>query len=221
MRLSKNNKIKVTPEIARIHAHICGDGSVYIINSKRGLNDLAKHKRRNIYRKEWTIEYYNVDLGLVREFVNDFKISFNRNKKTIRNKIRFRAVKYIIEMLELMNKNSYNWYIPKFIMNASKEVISNWLRAFFDDEAYIHPSRQRILLKSMNKRGLQQVIQLLKRLDINGGITGPNCDNSFYLVIKKDGICGYKDKVGFLIKRKSDLLDGLIMKMGTVEVSKS
>ncbi len=217
----RSKRIKITPEIARIHAHVCGDGSSYIRNAKRGPGELAKHKRKNIYRKDWTIEYYNNDLELVKEFVKDFKVSFNRNKQTIKNKVTFRGAKHIVEKLELTNKNSYNWYIPDNIMKASKKVISNWLRAFFDDEGYIHPSRNRILVKSMNKTGLQQVVKLLYRLNISSKITGPNCDHSYYLVVYKEGLQRYKNYVGFLMQRKSDLLNEIIKRMGTREISKS
>ena len=210
----KNKKIKVTPEIARIHAHVCGDGSVYIRNSKRGPSELARHKRRNIYRKEWTIEYYNNELDLVKEFINDFKVAFNRNKKTIKNKMRYRGVKHIAEKLELIGKNSYSWYIPEFIMNSSKNIMCNWIRAFFDDEAYIFPSRKRILVKSMNKKGLQQIVKLLSKLEISSKVTGPNCDNSYYLVVYRKGLLRYQKNIGFLMQRKSDLLNHLVEENG-------
>jgi len=36
--------------MARIHAHLCGDGSVWISKEKRSPGDLKKHKRRKIER---------------------------------------------------------------------------------------------------------------------------------------------------------------------------
>ena len=45
---SKNSIFKITPEIARIHAHVCGDGSSYRTKSKRVPGDLIKHKRMNV-----------------------------------------------------------------------------------------------------------------------------------------------------------------------------
>lgn len=203
-------KIKVSPEIARIHAHVCGDGSVYISYRKRSPCDLKKRNWSNIYRNEYTIEYYNNELELVFEFVNDFKISFNRNLKTIKNKVRFRNVKYIIEKLELSGKNSYNWYIPKFLMNSKEEIFCNWIRAFFDDESYIHPLRRRIVVKSMNKNGLLQIKSLLTKLKIRASVTGPNCDKSYYLFVHKEGLIIYRNKIGFLMKRKKLLLDTIL-----------
>ena len=211
--------MEVTPEIARIHAHICGDGSVYMLTRKRSKGELIKHKRRDIYRKEYCIEYYNNDNDLIKEFVTDFNRAFKRNKKIIRNKIIFKGVKSIIEKLEVSNKNSYSWFIPDFITRASSNIISSWIRAFFDDEAYINPSRKRILVKCMNKKGLQQIIQLFQRLGIKSNITGPNCDNSYYLVIKEKSLFKYRDKIGFLMKRKSNLLDDITKNMGREELS--
>ena|SRR3989344_9591465 len=202
-------KLEVTPEIARIHAHICGDGSFYKLKEKRPPKTLLKHKRVNIYRIEHVLEYYNECTELLDEFKKDMKFAFNRNISTTNNKIRVKGSKWIAEKLNLSNKSSYNWYIPEFIIESSEKVISNWIRAFFDDEAYIHPARRRILVKCMNKEGLEQICVLLKKLNIYSTITGPNCDNSYYLSISKENVFIYKEKIGFLMARKNLILNSL------------
>lgn len=213
------NELEVTPEIARIHAHICGDGSFYKLKEKRSPATLLKHKRRKIYRMEHILEYYNEYPKLLNEFKRDFKTAFNRNISTLSNKIRVKGAKWIAEKLELVNKDSYNWYVPDFITRGPSEVISNWIRSFFDDEAYMHHSRKRILVKCMNKSGLIQISELLKKLSIKSKITGPNCDNSYYLVIYKDGLIDYRHNIGFLMERKAVLLDKIIEKVGREEKS--
>jgi len=202
-----------TPAIARIHAHICGDGSFYKKREKRSPGTLLKHKRRNIYRTEHILEYYNLSRELLDEFKMDFKIAFNRNIQTNRNKIQVRGAKRIAEDLQLIGKNSYTWYIPFFISESSKTVIGSWIRAFFDDEAYVDPTRDRILVKCMNKNGLEQVVTLLQKLHINSKITGPNCDKSYYLVVKKDGLNMYHDQIGFTMHRKKEALNKIIEKL--------
>ncbi len=211
--------MNITPEIARIHAHICGDGSFYKTREKRSPQTLLKHKRVNIYRIEHVLEYYNECTELLKEFKADMKIGFNRNISTNRNKLRVKGAKWIAEKLNLTNKNSYNWFIPEFILNSSKDVICSWIRAFFDDEAYMHHSRKRILVKCMNKSGLMQISQLLGRLGIRSKVNGPNCDNSYYLVIYKDGLIAYRHNIGFLMERKANLLDKIIENMGREEKS--
>ena len=211
--------MEITPEIARIHAHICGDGSFYKVRERRSPKTLLNHKRVNIYRIEHVLEYYNECTELLSEFKNDMKVAFNRNISTNHNKIKVRGAKWIAEKLNLIGKNSYNWYIPEFIMKSPNNVINSWIRAFFDDEAYLHHSRKRILVKCMNKPGLIQISELLNRFCIRSKITGPNCDNSFYLVIYEDGLLVYKQNIGFLMKRKAELLDKLIEKMGREEKS--
>jgi len=213
-----DQKIKATPEIARIHAHACGDGSVYIRNSKRSPGTLLKHKRRNIYRKEWVIEYYNNEPELVKEFVSDFKISFNRNKKTLRNKIKFIGAKHIAEKLELTGKNSYNWYIPNFIMNASNKIRSNWLRAFFDDEGYFSGSA--INLTVVNKKGITQIQHLLSSLSIQSNLHGPYFQKNpkhhpFYRIsILRENIIAFWKYVNFLHPIKKKRLKELVKKWG-------
>ena len=81
MKFDKNYskiKLEITPEIARIHAHICGDGSFYKTTENRSPATLLNHKRRKIVRTEHVIEYYNEYLELRNEFKEDFKIAFNR-----------------------------------------------------------------------------------------------------------------------------------------------
>lgn len=221
MKFDKNYmkiNLDITPEVARIHAHICGDGSSYNTQWKRSQKELDRHKRINIYRKDHAMEYYNKCPEVLEEFKKDFKIAFNRNISTNKNKIVVKGSKWIAEKLNLINKNSYNWFIPEFITNSSDEIVCSWIGTFFDDEAYIHPSRKRILVKCMNKSGLIQISGLLDKLPIRNKVNGPNCDKSYYLVIYEDGLIAYQQNIGFLMKRKADLLDKII-KMGTEEIS--
>ena len=93
-------ELEVTPEVARLHAHICGDGSFYITTENRSPTTLLNHKRRKIIRTEHVIEYYNEYSELRDEFKNDFKIAFNRNIRTKNKKIKVRGTKWIAEKLE-------------------------------------------------------------------------------------------------------------------------
>ena len=82
--LSKKDMIKrvfpdkITPEIARIHAHICGDGYVYEKKEKYSLNQLERHPRRNLNEIVWLIEYTNTCNKLLDEFNADLRIAFKR-----------------------------------------------------------------------------------------------------------------------------------------------
>lgn len=189
----------ITPEIARIHAHICGDGSIYI----------SRYKRNHRVRNDWTILYYNSCPELISEFIDDFKIAFNR-KSQYRKKyieVRVSGTKHIIQNLEIPFKSSYNWFIPDFIFNAKDSIVVNWIRAYFDDEACVSKDRYEIKVSSINIFGLNQICRLLSRLEIKSKIRGPyknkNSNNSFWvLVIPKEFLKIYDNKIGFLHPEK-------------------
>lgn len=201
---------KITPEIARIHAHICGDGCIYLKREKRPKKYLLNHN--NIYENVWTIEYSNNSIELLNEFANDFKIAFDR-KAQMRpkyNRVRISSAKWIIDMLDLKNKNSYNWHIPELITNQDKNIISAQLRAFFDDEATV-TEKGAVRVKSMNWKGLIQISELLLRFGINSSITGPNSDKSYYIYIYKKCSAIYDKSIGFLHPSKKKKLQMLKM----------
>ncbi|MDD5649945.1 MAG: LAGLIDADG family homing endonuclease [Candidatus Nanoarchaeia archaeon] len=201
--------MKITPELARIHSHICGDGCAYLRNGKRNLTSLKKHPRINLNYPHWIIEYCNTCEELIKEFIEDMKISYNRNCNYIyRSRVRYAGVLHIVDELELKGKNSRSWYIPKFIMNASEKVIVNWLRAFFDDEATV--AIRSIRIKCMNKNGLIQVSKLLFKLNIYSKITGINIDGSWYLNVYKEDLQKYENKIGFLHPSKKNKLNILV-----------
>ena len=71
--------MKITPEIARIHAHICGDGYVCKSLERRSPADLASHSRINKKRMMWTLAYCNTSENLIYGFQQDLRKIFNRN----------------------------------------------------------------------------------------------------------------------------------------------
>ena len=195
----KNKFNKITPEMARIHAHICGDGCAYTKKEKYSKKQLLRHPRKNLYEKVWLIEYTNTCQELLEEFYEDILIAFNRKGQRVPkyHRISLHSTKWILEYLELIGKNSYNWYIPKKIINSNEKVICAWLRAFFDDESTVSVSKKMIRIKSMNPAGLGQVQDLLARLTIYSKITGQNCDKSYYLNIYRTDIKKYASLIGF------------------------
>jgi len=198
---------KITSEIARIHAHICGDGCVYIKMLKRSPKELASHRRKNIFEKIWVMEYTNTSEILRNEFIEDIKKAFNRKcyDYSKYKRVVLTHCKWIIKKLDLEGKNSYNWDVYRKT-TSNKPVLAAWLRAFFDDEATVNTKQRMIRIKSMNKKGLQQVSFMLNKLGIYSKITGQNSDHSWYLNLYKNDLKIYGDKIGFLHPSKKEKL---------------
>src|SRR3990172_4025589 len=181
---SKTLKFSAAPfsffsiEEARIHAHLCGDGSVWREYRKQSPADLASHKRRNPFREFWWLNYTNTRRKLRDEFEDDMIKAFKRKlwqHQTIN--LKAGSVKKILIRLKLLGKNSHNWFIPEEILFARKLVKSYWLQAFFDDEATVSIEKKSIRLKIVNHSGLLQIQTMLQDLGILSNITGPNIDN--------------------------------------------
>ena len=120
--------------------------------------------------------------------------------------------------MELTQKNSYNWYIPEFIINSSDLIISYWLRAFFDDESYIH--HKAIYLAIVNEKGIMQIQDLLKRLEIDSILYKPRTPNNpRHHTVYRIGILGpnvikYYKLINFIHPRKNERLKEIVKKWG-------
>ncbi len=151
---------KITPALARIHAHICGDGYFYQTRVKDRYGPWAKY-RKNSYRTTYRTCYTNTNVTLIKEFQQDIREVFGiKGDKLWKNEIRIKSKRIWSLLKEMGAGDSYNWSISKEIINASKEVKRNWIRAFFDDEAYFD-NGNRIRVKCVNKKGLQQITRML------------------------------------------------------------
>jgi len=173
---------------------------------------LRMHKRRNIFREEWKLNYTNTCEQLRDEFRNDMKKVFNRKCTKLHNDLDLKAngVKHILIKLRLLGKNSHNWFIPKELFYSNNKIKRAWLRAFFDDEATIDIQKKVIRLKIVNKNGLIQIQQLLLELGINSNITGPNCDNTWFLNIRHENIFKFNNLIGFNHPKQKEKLKELI-----------
>ncbi len=171
-----NSAENISPELARIHAHLCGDGSVFIFKTKE--------KGRKF---SGGIGYYNKNQDLLNKFRNDFSKIFKVKMKMRKNReVSIRSVKRANYFISKFGSfKSKEWKIPILIKKAPKKIIIEWLKAFFEDEAYHEKRYNRLKIKSMNYLGLKDVKRLLNKLGIFSSLTGPNIDKSYYLTISK------------------------------------
>jgi len=178
---------EITAELARVHAHLCGDGSVCIWRTKE-----KDRKFRAV------VGYYNNNQKLLNKFRDDFSKLFNVRMKMRKNRdVYVRSIRIFKELTEKFgNFDSKKWRIPLEIKKASKEIKLGWLKAFFEDEAYHEKKYNRLKTKSVNYDGLNDTQEILTSLGIFSSLTGPNCDKSYYLTIPNfNSIEEFKDFV--------------------------
>lgn len=199
-RFNKHKSINVnmgdgmTSELARVHAHLCGDGTVCIHKTRE--------KDRNVRA---IIGYYNKNQSLLERFRKDFSKIFGVKMRMTENKEVFvRSVRIFKELTGKFGEfGSRKWRIPKIIKNSSKEIKLEWLKAFFEDEAYDEKRYNRLKTKSVNYLGLKDAQEMLRSLGIFSSLTGPNCDESYYLTIPKfDTVQEFKDFIKEPVRKK-------------------
>lgn len=205
----------VSPELARIVAHISGDGYVGTYNQRRGKNELKVHPRKNTIRKKYYVRYVNTETILVKQFADDIKTEFNRTLVKLRRHEYDISGKRIHSLLTALGAGkSFNWFISeKITQSQDNKVKIEWLKAFFDDEAHVSVSHKRIVLNIVNKKGLEQIQSLLLFFGIKSSLNGPYfCRNyfSYHLTIYKNSIQRYSDLIGFYHPKKVRCLQEII-----------
>ena len=195
--------IKITPTLARIHAHICGDGNLFQYKEKDCYGYLGCYKLNN-YRYRYGLGYTNMDQRLIREFMEDIKSTFGLKPYYRDNYVRVKSKDVWVFLRELGAGKSRDWFISPKIVKASKEIKKNWIRAFFDDEACFNAGG-RIRVRSVNRKGLIQVMKMLIEFVPCHITPEKKCypDGTIYLNINKNDTEKYFSKLGSLRYRNN------------------
>jgi len=188
---------KITPALARIHAHICGDGNLFKYREKDCYGYLGCYKP-NSYRERYGIGYTNMNQRLIREFMEDIKLTFLIKPLYYNNYVKVKSKDIWMLLKELGAGKSRDWFISPKIMKANREIKKHWIRAFFDDEACFNDGRIRV--RSVNRKALTQVMKMLKEFT-PCHITPKKDyypDTSVYLNINKNDAEKYFHRIGSL-----------------------
>lgn len=209
------NQAELSAAEVRLIAHICGDGSIGCYKVKRSPSDLKNRKRKNIYRDICFMSYCNYEKLLLDTFVIDVKEVYGlKAYYKNNNSVQFTG-KWVFDRLKKFGAGqSFDWFISNELMCAEKPIIKEWLKAFFDDEAYVELSKYRITLNCVNLNGLKQIQELLKKMRIHKTtIHGPYYTRGFpiyRLCILKEDVERYKVYIGFSHPKKVNDLDELL-----------
>ena len=212
-KIHKHQLDQINPDkilLARLCGFLAGDGSVQIRKEQNG-------------KTHHSIEFFPDDVSLVLPFVAAFQSVFKLTPKIVKSSSHFRirtfsksAVSYLTGLADF---GINEWSPPPFLM-ANEKAKTEWLRAFFDSEAYVGESVIRV--QSVNARGLNSVENLL----VSFGIActrftyvpkKENWSKVYILVIsrKRDRL-KFLNKIGFNHKWK---LTKLISQFESAEVA--
>lgn len=193
---------------AAINAYLCGDGNLSI--------------REKFH---YDIRFFIDDLVLSKRIVSLFKNEFNispvirRMKSKILNgngyfKVEISNKPVCLHLFELGKYGHMTWSIPSELKDEFKV---EWIKCFFDCEAYINLKKRQIQLKSVNSPGLVSLKTMLEEQGIFPKLYGPykqpgeNHNPYYFLIIfGKQNIVNYSRKIGFYHSRKIKSLRRLI-----------
>ncbi|MBU0460679.1 MAG: hypothetical protein KJ597_04815 [Nanoarchaeota archaeon] len=191
---------RLTNAKARLIAHLIGDGCVYKC------------------RTDYNIKYDNIDSELLNQFVKDFNdvygykitIAFKPSGKTglPLPYLRFRSKLIYEDLKSYCEYASAVWFVPKQILNNSKNIQKEFLKALFDDEGSVIPYGKTAILRlySINLKGLKEIQELLQNFNFDSVIVvGFGCKRNVYGLTIKD-ISNFHHKIGFYCIRKQKKL---------------
>lgn len=176
----KKNKKGNEPLKARVHGYLCGDGSVSMRKEKGRPG--ATHA--DIY-------FYPDHKSLIRPFTEAFRRIYGK-KFTIRNlgayySLRLVSMTVAKDLLADGSMTSLGWSVPDWVIGSERNS-REWLRAFFDCEAYVSDTDFRV--QSVNLQGLRQVAGMLGKFGINTREysyqrKNKNWNTNYHLVVAK------------------------------------
>jgi len=194
MRLKKPKKNfeKLTPSKARIIAHLIADGS--------------------LSRSKYSLRYEVKDLESLKQFDSDLMEVYGLKGWWHNNKSGFTgsSIEYVhlrskiayYDLLRYASYFSYTWKINDELMNASKKIKKQFLRAFYDDEGSIIRKLKIIRLYSVNEKGLFQIQLMLNEFGINTYIVkGFGAKRNVWALTTKD-LKTFQKKINFGLERK-------------------
>lgn len=193
----------MNPAESRIVAHVCADGWLSQYTEKEALQ-IVDGRRYHRDRERYEVGYSNNEQVLLQEFRDDINTVYDIERNIREGEIRLQSKRVFKRLKHLGAGSTYEWEVGNPIQSAAQPVKKSWLRAFFDDEATVSASSHRIRVKSMNETGLQDVVSLLEDIGIPSSLTGPNCDESWYLTISKRNVPEYYSLIGFRHPEKQE-----------------
>lgn len=186
---------------ARILGYIAGDGNI----SVRTVNGKTQHH---------AVRFFPDHSSLIKVLSDAFVRVYNK-KPIIKKEHNFYILKVyskpiVLDILKYAKFGIHIWCLPNILL-IDKKSKQEWLRAFFDAEAYV--GKDHIKLHSVNKNGLIEIKNmLLKDFNIETKMyqyvpKNPNYSIQHILMItSKTMRTRYLDEIGFNHKVKIDKL---------------
>ena len=154
---------KLSKEKVSINAYLCGDGWIKV---------RRENKRKDSVHYELRLALDNLSLSkyLVSLFLKEYKIEPKIRVRKGYYEIEIKNKPACLDLLKLGKYDSLNWNIPK---GLNVTLIKEWIKCFFDCEAYVSHYENNIQVKSVNRNGLISIMGELQKLGLASKVYGP------------------------------------------------
>ncbi|MDY6789491.1 MAG: hypothetical protein SVV03_06040, partial [Candidatus Nanohaloarchaea archaeon] len=105
--------------LVRIHARICGDGSITVYETS---------EKDRKWRGE--VRYTNLDSDNIQEFQEDMQEAFGVKTTLYKDHAKVNSLRLIKELRKIGKFESGNWRIPEEFFSLSDKKKLEWLKAF-------------------------------------------------------------------------------------------
>ncbi len=153
-------QIELNENLVHIHAHVCGDGNMYMKKEKRSPSAIKNSRMTEPFYRH-VIEYTNYCPELLDKMTLAIKSLFPktyvyRDNKKRRIQARNKPLYCMLKMLKYIDGS--NWDIPQEIVE-NERFRKIWLRAIFDDEGSVYKSC--IVCYNTNKKAVLTIQKML------------------------------------------------------------
>ncbi len=140
---------------ARVHGYLCGDGSV------------TARKEKGTGKIHYDLRFYPDHKSMIVAFQKAFFTLYRMRPKIRKAENYYRlsltSKTVVTDLLNTSDFTSTRWTIPKWILE-NNAYMREWLRAYFDAEAYVGDKEIRI--QTVNKDGIRYILSGLQNFGI-------------------------------------------------------
>lgn len=201
---------------ARILAYLVSDGYVDMKMQKNthkymGVKGMTYRKSKS---RKVKIAFYNNCPILLNKFTTDFKKVYGITPiySGKRRELMVGSTKVYEDLIRYCKFGSRQWIIPTEIKHGSDDIKREWLKAFCDAEGHVENYKRdkRVIISSINKKGLISMKKLLNSFKIDCYINGPYKNCYRLKISKKHNLLNFKQNIGFNHPEKQNKLNFII-----------
>ncbi|HLD05071.1 MAG TPA: LAGLIDADG family homing endonuclease [Candidatus Nanoarchaeia archaeon] len=184
---------RLTPELGEFIGYILGDG--YLSKNTINVSNADPEIIERIKKLSWLL--FSKNISITKDKRRKSLVALRLNSRTL--------VEILCGVFGLhVGRKGRNLGIPSVIQTATEDIVSSFVRAYFDCDAHFSTKQRQIELVSESERLIRQMQHLLLRFNILGTQIKKKVNGESYyrFLIQARGAEFFYEKIGSLVHRK-------------------